>query len=129
MNLPNLIDLSPILNILAALAGSGYSTSGALQFLRELLLDRLTQAMPDAQRNAILRAVLFAMNYALIGGLALLSHYALSWNLAGAVLMAALVTTGGASFLYNYNQKAKPSSYQEIPVGQGSDVNNASNAG
>lgn len=109
LNIPGLIDLSPIFAILTTLAGAGYSTSGALTWLKNVALDGWTARMPKAQRNAILQGVLFAMNYALIFVLALFARYPLTWNLAGAVLIGAMVATGGAHGLYHYNQKPKAS--------------------
>ena len=53
MNIPSLIDLS---GVVAIVASSG-AVAALLQWLRDIGLDRLTQAMPDAQRNALLRAL------------------------------------------------------------------------
>ena len=56
MNVPSLIDLS---GVVAIVASSG-AVSALLQWLRDIGLDRLTQAMPDTQRNALLRALLLS---------------------------------------------------------------------
>lgn len=108
-NLPGLIDLSPVLAIIATLAGSGYSTSGLLTWLRRVALNSWLSSLAEEQRAAIYQGMLLVMNYAAILALALTGHYTLSWNLAGAVLLAALIATGGAHGLYNYNQKTKAS--------------------
>ena len=105
MNLQNLIDLTPILAVLAALAGSGYSTSGLLTWMRRAALNAWVSGLSDEQRAALYQGILLVMNYLIIGGLALATHYTLSWNLAGSVLVAALFSTVGAHGLYNYNQK------------------------
>ena len=59
MNVPSLIDLS---GVVAIVASSG-AVSAILQWLRDIGLDRLTQAMPDTQRNALLRALLIVLNF------------------------------------------------------------------
>jgi hypothetical protein len=104
-NLPNLIDLTPVLSILATLAGSSYSTMALLQWLRDAFLDRLTQAMPDTQRNAILRGLLVVLNFAAILGLALLLRFPFTGNLVASAVLGALVSTGGAHLLYNKVKK------------------------
>ncbi len=107
--IPGLIDLSPVLAIIAVLAGSGYSASGLLTWLRRVALNSWLSRMAEEQRAAIYQGLLLVMNYAAILVLALATHYTLSLNLAGAVLLAALIATGGAHGLYNYNQKVKSS--------------------
>ena len=102
-----MIDLSPIIPILGTLAGSAYSTSMLLQWLRDAGLDRLTQAMPDRQRNAILRGLLLLLNFALDLGVALLAHYPLSANLLFSVLLLAIGAGSGAHRFYGYVQKGK----------------------
>ena len=62
-NLPSLVDLTPVMAVFATLAGSMFSTSNVLQWLRNVLLDRLTAGMADVQRNDILRGVLFAVTH------------------------------------------------------------------
>ena len=125
MNLQNLVNLTPILAVLATLAGSGYSTSGLLTWMRKAALNAWLSGLDDDQRAAIYQGIMLVLNYLIIGGLALTTHYTLSWNLAGSVLVAALASTIGAHGLYNYNQKPASMTYAEIPVGTGSDVNNA----
>lgn len=117
MNIPGLIDLTPVLAILATLAGSGYSASGLLTWLRKAALNSWLSNMAEEQRAATYQGLLLVMNYAAILMLALAAHYTLSWNLVGAVLLAALIATGGAHGLYNYNQKTKASD----PAGQAPD--------
>jgi len=119
LNLPSLVDLTPVMAVFATLAGSMFSTTNVLQWLRNVLLDRLTAGMADAQRNDILRGILFVMNYAVILGIALFFHFALSPNLLLAVLVGAVGATVGAHLSYGYTQKtpATPPQPDEIPVG------------
>jgi len=116
LNLPSLVDLTPVMAVFATLAGSMFSTTNVLQWLRNVLLDRLTAGMADAQRNDILRGVLLVMNYAVILGIALFFHFALSPNLLLAVLVGAVGATVGAHLSYGYTQKT-PAQPDEIPVG------------
>ena len=116
LNLPSLVDLTPVMAVFATLAGSMFSTTNVLQWLRNVLLDRLTAGMADAQRNDILRGVLFVMNYAVILGIALFFHFALSPNLLLAVLVGAVGATVGAHLSYGYTQKT-PAQPDEIPLG------------
>ena len=115
LNLPSLVDLTPVMAVFATLAGSMFSTTNVLQWLRNVLLDRLTAGMADAQRNDILRGILFVMNYAVILGIALFFHFALSPNLLLAVLVGAVGATVGAHLSYGYTQKT-PTQPDEIPV-------------
>lgn len=105
MNFQNLVNLTPILAVLATLAGSGYSTSGLLTWMRRAALNAWLSGLTDDSRAAIYQGIMLVLNYAIIGGLALATHYTLSWNLAGSVFVAALASTVGAHGLYNYNQK------------------------
>lgn len=107
-NLPSLVDLTPVMAVFATLAGSMFSTTNILQWLRNVLLDRLTAGMADVQRNDILRGVLFVMNYAVILGIALFFRFALSPNLLLAVLVGAVGATVGAHLSYGYTQKSAP---------------------
>ena len=56
-NLPGLIDLTPVFAVFAALAGSAYSASNILQWLRNLFLDDLTARMNDKQRTELLQTL------------------------------------------------------------------------
>lgn len=105
MNIPGLIDISPVLAIIATLAGAGYSTSGLLTWLRNVALNGWLASRAEEQRAAIYQGILLALNFVLILVLALATHYQMSLNLLGAVLLGALISTGGAHGLYNYNQK------------------------
>ena len=107
-NLPSLVDLTPVMAVFATLAGSMFSTTNVLQWLRNVLLDRLTAGMADVQRNDILRGVLLVLNYAVILGIALFFHFTLSPNLLLAVLVGAIGATVGAHLSYGYTQKSQP---------------------
>lgn len=107
-NLPSLVDLTPVMAVFATLAGSMFSTSNVLQWLRNVLLDRLTAGMADVQRNDILRGVLFVLNYGAILGIALFFRFTLSPNLLLAVLVGAVGATVGAHLSYGYTQKSAP---------------------
>ena len=101
MNVPSLIDLS---GVVAILASSG-AVSAILQWLRDVALDRLTQAMPDAQRNAILRGLLVVLNFGAILALALISGNALSGVLLVSAGLTAFLGAAGSHALYSYVQK------------------------
>ena len=105
MNIPGLIDISPVLAIIATLAGAGFSTSGLLTWLRNVALNAWLASLAEEQRAAIYQGLLVVMNFAAILVLALAAHYQMSLNLLGAVLLGALISMGGAHGLYNYNQK------------------------
>lgn len=101
MNVPSLIDLS---GVVAIVASSG-AVSAIMQWLRDVALDRLTQAMPDAQRNAILRALLIALNGGAILGLSLLMGNAMSSALLLSAGLTAFLGAAGSHVLYSYVQK------------------------
>ena len=101
MNVPSLIDLS---GVVAILASSG-AVSAIMQWLRDVALDRLTQAMPDAQRNAILRGLLVVLNFGAILGLALVMGNALSGVLLVSAGLTAFLGAAGSHALYTYVQK------------------------
>lgn len=98
MNVPSLIDLS---GVVAILASSG-AVSAIMQWLRDVALDRLTQAMPDAQRNAILRALLIVLNFGAILGLALISGNGMSGALLLSAGLTAFLGAAGSHVLYTY---------------------------
>ena len=104
MNVPSLIDLS---GVVAIVASSG-AVSALLQWLRDIGLDRLTQAMPDAQRNALLRALLIVLNFGAILGLALLMGNAMSGALLLSAGLTAFLGAAGSHVLYQYVQKPAP---------------------
>lgn len=104
MNVPSLIDLS---GVVAIVASSG-AVSAIMQWLRDVALDRLTQAMPDAQRNAILRALLIVLNFGAILGLALISGNAMSGALLLSAGLTAFLGAAGSHVLYTYVQKPSP---------------------
>ena len=101
MNVPSLIDLS---GVVAIVASSG-AVSALLQWLRDIGLDRLTQAMPDAQRNALLRALLIVLNFGAILGLALLMGNPMSGALLLSAGLTAFLGAAGSHVLYQYVQK------------------------
>lgn len=107
MNVPSLIDLS---GVVAIVASSG-AVAAILQWLRDVALDRLTQAMPDAQRNAILRALLVLLNFGAILGLALVMGNALSGALLLSAGLTAFLGAAGSHVLYQYVQKPAPIAY------------------
>ena len=104
MNVPSLIDLS---GVVAIVASSG-AVAALLQWLRDIGLDRLTQAMPDAQRNALLRALLIVLNFGAILGLALLMGNAMSGALLLSAGLTAFLGAAGSHVLYSYVQKPAP---------------------
>ena len=104
MNVPSLIDLS---GVVAIVASSG-AVAAILQWLRDVALDRLTQAMPDAQRNAILRGLLVLLNFGAILGLALIMDNALSGALLLSAGLTAFLGAAGSHVLYSYVQKPAP---------------------
>src|SRR5262245_6848347 len=66
LNVP-VLDLSGVIAMLAAMGG----VMGLLSMLRLLFLDRLLSGLNGAQQNIVLRAVLVALNFGAIVGLAL----------------------------------------------------------
>ena len=104
MNVPSLIDLS---GVVAIVASSG-AVSALLQWLRDIGLDRLTQAMPDAQRNAVLRALLIVLNFGAILGLALVMGNPMSGALLLSAGLTAFIGAAGSHVLYSYVQKPAP---------------------
>ena len=116
LNLPGLIDLTPVFAVFAILAGSAFSTSNALQWARNLFLDNLTAKMSDTQRNELLRTLLFLLNVGVVLGIALFMHFALSPQLLLSVVIGASGSSIGAHLSYGYTQKT-PTQPDEIPVG------------
>jgi hypothetical protein len=106
MNL-NIIDLSSVISLLASLG----IVSALLQWLRDVALDQLTARMPDAQRNAILRALLILLNYGGVLGLSLLMGQPMSSALLLSAGFAAFVAAGGSHVLYSYVQKPASQRY------------------
>ena len=104
MNVPSLIDLS---GVVAIVASSG-AVSAILQWLRDIGLDRLTQAMPDTQRNALLRALLIVLNFGAILGLALVMGNPMSGALLLSAGLTAFIGAAGSHVLYSYVQKPAP---------------------
>ena len=104
MNVPSLIDLS---GVVAIVASSG-AVSAILQWLRDIGLDRLTQAMPDTQRNALLRALLIVLNFGAILGLALIMGNPMSGALLLSAGLTAFIGAAGSHVLYSYVQKPAP---------------------
>ena len=104
MNVPSLIDLS---GVVAIVASSG-AVAALLQWLRDIGLDRLTQAMPDAQRNAVLRALLIVLNFGAILGLALVMGNPMSGALLLSAGLTAFLGAAGSHVLYQYVQKPAP---------------------
>lgn len=100
MNVPSLIDLS---GVVAIVASSG-AVSAILQWLRDIGLDRLTQAMPDTQRNALLRALLIILNFGAILGLALVMGNPMSGALLLSAGLTAFLGAAGSHVLYTYVQ-------------------------
>ena len=118
LNLPGLIDLTPVFAVFAVLAGSAFSTSNALQWARNLFLDSLTAKMSDTQRNELLRTLLFLLNVGVVLGIALFMHFALSPQLLLSVVIGASGSSIGAHLSYGYTQKTPPTLPEpsEIPV-------------
>ena len=108
INLPSLLDITPVMAVFAILTGSAFSTSNVLQWLRNLFLDGLTARMSDTQRNELLRTILVVLNVGVILGLALFMHFTLSPQLLLAVFLGAFGSAGGAHFSYVHTQKPAP---------------------
>jgi len=116
LNLPGLIDLTPVFAVFAILTGSAFSTSNALQWARNLFLDNLTAKMSNTQRNELLRTLLFLLNVGAVLGIALFMHFALSPQLLLSVIIGASGSSIGAHLSYGYTQKT-PAQPDEIPLG------------
>ena len=117
-NLPTLLDLTPVMAVITVIAGSAFSASAVLQFLRNTFLDNLTARMSDAARNDILRLVMLVINFVMILVAALFLHFVFSPQLLLSVFVAAVGATMGAHYQYGHNQK-QPSGdpvYAEIPA-------------
>ena len=102
----HLIDLSSVVFMLA----SSGMVAVALQWLRDLFLDNLLspRRVSDAQRNAILRALLVLLNFAGVLGLALVtSGQSLSMALVLSAIVAAFPAAGGSHVAYTFVQKGK----------------------
>jgi len=110
VNVPSLIDLS---GVVAIVASSG-AVAAILQWLRDVGLDRLTQAMPDAQRNAVLRALLVVLNFGAILGLALIMGNAMSGALLLSAGLTAFLGAAGSHVLYQFVQKDAPVSLAPV---------------
>ena len=106
MNL-NIIDLSNVISLLASLG----IVAALLQWLRDIGLDGLTAHMPDAQRNAILRALLILLNFGGVLGLSILMGQRLGGPLLISAGFAAFVAAGGSHVLYTYVQKPASQRY------------------
>ena len=118
LNLPGLLDLSPVFAVFAALAGSAYSASNILQWLRNLGLDGLIARLHlnDRQRTEVLQTLLVVISFMMLLGLSLMLHFTFSPNLLMSVFLGALGSAGGAHFSYQHTQKPVPEpNYPEIP--------------
>lgn len=110
-NLPGLVDLTPVFAVFTVLAGSAYSASNILQWLRYLFLDDLIARMHDKQRTELLQTLLVVISFMMLLGLALIMHFSLSPNLLMTVFLGALGSAGGAHFSYQHNQKPAAQRY------------------